>query len=143
MAKLDSSTAAWLDKAEAYCARAEHCAFEVRRKLEQWGVEPALHEPILESLYQNDFLNDARFCRAYVHDKLEYQHWGRVKIQAMLQSLHLPDRAIREGMATIDEQHYLNILRQVANLRRTATPEQRLRFLQQRGFTYEEMKKCK
>ena len=40
MAKTELSKAEWLSKAEAYCARAEHCAADVRRKLYEWGADP-------------------------------------------------------------------------------------------------------
>ena len=61
------SKAEWLDKAEAYCARSDHCAADVRRKLFEWGAPADIAAFIEEKLYDNDFLNDARFCRAYVH----------------------------------------------------------------------------
>ena len=38
MEKHELSKAEWLDKCEAYCARAEHCAADVRRKLYEWGA---------------------------------------------------------------------------------------------------------
>ena len=86
MAKQELSKREWLDKAEAYCAKSEHCAADVRRKLYEWSAPTDLFDGIEESLYKNDFLNDARFCRAYVHDKVEYQRWGRLKIQAGLRA---------------------------------------------------------
>ena len=38
MANRELSKQDYLNKAEAYCARAEHCAAEVRRKLYEWGA---------------------------------------------------------------------------------------------------------
>ena len=142
MANQELSQAEWLDRAEAYCARSEHCAADVRRKLYEWGTPPDLFDKIEEKLYSGDFLNDARFCRAYVHDKVEYQAWGRVKIQTGLQALQLPSRAINEAMEDIDERKYIENLCRLAETRRSDLPEKRLRFLLQRGFTYEEIKKC-
>ena len=66
MAKTELSKAEWLSKAEAYCARAEHCAADVRRKLFEWGAPEETEEGlnlfdfIEQKLYENDFLNDAR-----------------------------------------------------------------------------------
>lgn len=142
MANQELSQAEWLDRAEAYCARSEHCAADVRRKLYEWGAPPDLFDKIEEKLYSGDFLNDARFSRAYVHDKVEYQAWGRVKIQTGLQALQLPSRAINEAMEDIDERKYIENLCRLAETRRSDLPEKRLRFLLQRGFTYEEIKKC-
>ena len=143
MANHELSKAEWQDKAEAYCARSEHCAADVRRKLFEWGAPAHLYDEIEQSLYSNDFLNDARFCHAYVHDKVAYQGWGRLKIQAGLQALQLPASSIREALDAIDENQYLANLRNLIARRRSDAEDKRLRFLLQRGFTYEEVKKCK
>ena len=142
MAKTGLSNAEWLDKAEAYCARAEHCAADVRRKLNEWGAPADLSGYIEENLYKNDFLNDARFCAAYVHDKVEYQAWGRLKIQAGLRALQLPERMIQEALKNIDETVYFRHLRALAAQRKADPEDKRIRFLLQRGFTYEDIKKC-
>ena len=142
MAKHELSLAEWLDKAEAYCARAEHCAADVRRKLYEWSAPEELFDEIMEDLYQNDFLNDARFCNAYVHDKVAYQSWGRIKIQAGLRASELPEKDIREALENIDETAYFSNLRTLIASRHSDSEDKRLRFLLQRGFTYEEIKKC-
>jgi regulatory protein len=141
MANRDLSKHEALAKAQAYCARAEHCAADVRRKLYEWGVAPDLFDSIEENLYADGYLDDARYCQAYVHDKVEYQKWGRMKIRAGLQALQLPSSAIRDALEAIDEDRYTANLRDLAAQRRTESEEKRLRFLLQRGFTYEEIKK--
>ena len=144
MANHELSKREWIDKAEAYCAKSEHCAADVRRKLLEWGAPADLSDEIVENLYANDFLNDARYCHAYVHDKVEYQSWGRLKIQAGLRALGLPETEIRKSIDEIDENTYFRNLRSLIASRRSDTPDKRLRFLAQRGFTYEEIKNvCK
>lgn len=144
MANHELSKREWIDKAEAYCAKSEHCAADVRRKLLEWGAPADLSDEIVENLYANDFLNDARYCHAYVHDKVEYQSWGRLKIQAGLRALGLPEPEIRKSIDEIDENTYSRNLRSLIASRRSDTPDKRLRFLAQRGFTYEEIKNvCK
>ena len=143
MANRELSKAEWLDKAEAYCARSEHCAADLQRKLYEWGAPSDLYDEIEQSLYSNDFLNDARFCHAYVHDKVAYQGWGRLKIQAGLQALQLPSSSIREALDAIDEKQYVTNLRNLIARHRYDAEDKRLRFLLQRGFTYDEVKKCK
>lgn len=151
MEKTELSKAEWLSKAEAYCARAEHCAADVRRKLYEWGAPTTtedlssedglnLCDFIEKKLRENDFLNDPRFCHAYVHDKVEYQSWGRLKIQAGLRALDLPESNIREALDSIDETVYFSHLRALIASRKFDPEEKRLRFLAQRGFTYDEIK---
>lgn len=148
MAKTELSKLEWLNKAEAYCARAEHCAADVRRKLYEWGLDDAETAAFIEqNLYENDFLNDERFAQAYVHDKVEYQRWGRVKIQAGLQALQLPESVIQEALLTIDESTYLANLRHLISSQSSSSRDPHaepklLRFLAQRGFRYEEIQRC-
>ncbi len=148
MENQELSLADWLNKAEHYCALAEHCASDVRRKLIQWNAPEELFDEIVQNLYQNHYLDDVRYCRAYAHDKLEYQHWGRLKIRAGLNALRLPNSAIEETLDSIDESRYMAILREVirksgkGKLIRGENNEKLIRFLLQRGFSYEEIKKC-
>ena len=143
MENRELSKAEWLNKAEAYCAKAEHCASDLRRKLYEWQAPAEIADFIEEKLRENNFLNDARFCAAYVHDKVAYQKWGRLKIQAGLQALQLPSSAIHEAIKDIDEEQYKQNLQYLIRQRRSDSEDKRLRFLIQRGFTYEEIKKCK
>lgn len=140
MANRELSKAEWLDKAEAYCAKSEHCAADVRRKLYEWGAPSDLFDEIEEKLYTNDFLNDTRFCHAYVHDKVEYQAWGRLKIQAGLRALQLPEKDIRAALEELNEEKYRDNLRALIAQRKSDSEDKRLRFLLQRGFTYEEIR---
>ena len=144
MENRELSKAEWLDKCEAYCAKSEHCAADVRRKLYEWAAPAEISDEIVENLYKNDFLNDARFCHAYVHDKVAYQSWGRIKIQAGLRALDLPESEIRKSLDEIDEKQYKSNLQALFKQRKSDPEEKRLRFLLQRGFTYDEIKKiCK
>ena len=139
MANRELSKAEWLDKVEAYCARAEHCAADIRRKLYEWGAPADLFDEIEQSLYSNDFLNDARFCHAYVQDKVAYQGWGRLKIQAGLRALQMPAKEIDKALDSIDKQQYTSNLRTLIAQRQSDSEDKRLRFLLQRGYTYEEI----
>ena len=129
MVKTDLSKAEWLSKAEAYCVRAEHCAADVRRKLYEWGTPAEFFDFIEQKLYENDFLNDARFCRAYVHDKVEYQKWGRLKILAGLRAMQLPESEIDEALKNIDEFAYFYNLRYLMKQRKNDSEDKLLRFL--------------
>lgn len=154
MAKTELSKLEWLAKAQAYCAKAEHCAADVRRKLYEWGLQDAeikdfspeegldIADFIEENLYSDNFLDDARFCAAYVHDKVEYQSWGRLKIQAGLRALQLPESEISQALKNIDEIAYFSNLRKLIRSRSADSEDKRLRFLSQRGYTFDEIRKC-
>ena len=130
-----------ISRAENYCARAEHCASEVRTKITAWGGSKEDADKIVAHLYAQKYLDDARYCNAYVHDKLLYQHWGKVKIRTMLQARQLPTSDIQNALKNIDETEYNRILRAVLALKKNAARDAQIRFLLQRGFEYQDIRK--
>ena len=138
-----------LFKAAGYCSGSEHCISEVREKLSQWGCEAADIEPIIDYLLKENYIDEARYCRAFVSDKLRFAKWGRQKISYMLQARHVDKAAIREAIDAIDEDMYLDVLENVLRAKkkalRSVEPEQvnlRLyRFAASRGFETSEISK--
>ena len=133
-------------KAEAYCAVAERCCYDIRLKLQQWGATADQTEQIETHLQTAHFVDEQRYCQAFAHDKLLYQGWGRMKIRAGLQAKHLPSDAIARAIADIDEQAYQEVLEKVIDSKKrslkSSDPQVReklIRFCLQRGFTYEEI----
>jgi regulatory protein len=133
-------------KAEAYCASAEHCSYEVSNKLQQWGANAEAIASIIAHLKSQRYIDDERYCRAFAHDKLLYQGWGRVKIQAALIAKHLPSTYIQQALDDINQEDYTNSLtRAVATKKRAIKSndpmarEKLIRFCLQRGFTYDEI----
>lgn len=127
------------DKAAGWCARAEHCASETALKLRQWGcTDSSVQERITERLREEGYINDMRYCRAFVHDKTAYQGWGRLKTRAMLWAKGLDEAAIEAALADTDKDDYDKALRKAAAKYGAADKERAVRFMTQRGFTYEE-----
>ena len=141
MERIDLSEREWLNKAQAYCAKAEHCASQVRHKLAEWGADSSQTERIITRLEADGFISAERFCRAFAHDTLLYQGWGRYKITMMLRQLNLPETEIQNALQDLDPEDYQRVLRKVAAQKKSASKDQLTRFLLQRGFTYEEIKR--
>lgn len=139
MEKTVLSQPEYRSKSARYCAAAEHCESEVRDKLYQWGCPAAWHDSIIDYLYDNAYLNDERYCRAFVHDKVAYQGWGRLKIQAALSAKRLPSAQINAAIKDIDEIEYNRQLQHLIQKKKATEPERLVRFLLQRGFTYSEV----
>ena len=133
-------------KAEAYCATAEHCNTEVITKLQQWGAQSEQIDDILLHLATQRYIDEARYCHAFVHDKVRYQSWGRIKVRAALFAKHLPSSLINQAIADIDENEYFDVLKRVIDTKKRAinskdpmAREKLIRFCLQRGFTYDEI----
>ncbi|MBO7502507.1 MAG: RecX family transcriptional regulator [Paludibacteraceae bacterium] len=139
MEKKEWSLDASINKAARYCSQAERAETDVLEKLFQWGIPKEHHESVITYLRNNNFLNDERYCKALVHDKVAYQSWGRVKIRAILQSKHLDTVAIEQALLTIDENLYQRNLSHLKTQRKNDDPDRTTRFLLQRGYTFDEI----
>jgi len=142
MEKKEWSLEEWINKASRYCAMAEKAEAEVRDKLYQWGTPVAMHDSIIQYLRSENYLNDSRYCQAFVHDKVAYQSWGRQKIRMALQTKQLDADAIQAAMENIDESVYFSNLQHLISLRKKEEKEKVFRFLLQRGYTYREIHSC-
>lgn len=146
MVKHEWSTDELKHKAEAYCATAERCASEVTIKLQQWGATEQQIDNIVAHLKAQRYIDDERYCRAFAHDKVLYQGWGRIKIRAALLTKRLPTYHIQTALDSIDEIEYFDTLRRVIATKKRAIKssdpmarEKLIRFCLQRGFTYDEI----
>ena len=92
------------------CARCEQAEGDLRKKLREWGISPSDANAIIERLKQERYLDNERFARAYSHDKLLYNGWGRIKIAYMLKGKGIEQEYIDAALAEIDEEKYTEIL---------------------------------
>lgn len=111
----------------------------MREKLYQWQCPTEYMDAVIDYLYDSNFLNDARYCAAFVHDKVAYQAWGRMKIRAALSARHLPSCLISEALQNIDEIEYNRQLSHLIEKKKGTEFDKLVRFLMQRGFTYDEI----
>lgn len=101
------------NKAAAYCAGAEHCNAEIRKKMEAWGVHPDYQEKAIARLNQEKYIDEQRFCRSFIHDKLRYNQWGRIKIAQALRQKDISTQLIRETLSEVDEEEYVQVLKKI------------------------------
>jgi len=99
-----------LSRAASLCSGSEHCSSEIRKKLLLWGVTPTQAEEIILYLINEKYIDNIRFCRAYCLDKFRYNHWGRIKIGQMLRMLEMKNEDINEGLESINEEDYKEVL---------------------------------
>lgn len=105
-------------KAEAYCAAAERCASDVLKKLQRWNASETVIATIMEHLYHERYLDDNRYCHAFVRDKYRLAHWGREKIRLTLYQKRLPAEAIQAALAVIENGTYSeNLIKLLARKR--------------------------
>ena len=137
------SPAEALNKAAAYCTLCERCTSEVSKKLTTWGVSPTEQQRIIDRLQEDGFINEERYCRAFVNDKIRFNRWGKVKIKAALYEKRLPREYIAQAIEEIDEEVYMHTLRDLVATKQKelkgddfATKQKIIRFAASRGFEH-------
>ncbi len=138
------------NKAEAYCSSAEHCSWEVENKLKQWGASDEAAQNIIAHLQKERYVDNSRFCQAFVHDKYLFNRWGRQRIRQELRMRQLDDKDIARGMEEIDDKEYMERLKSLLlsknkNLKARNDYERAqklMRYAAGRGFSIEETMQC-
>ncbi len=132
------------------CASAEHCTGEMIDKMTKWEIPEEVQARIMEHLVSNKYVDDERYCRAFVHDKMEYNHWGRRKIEQALYVKHV-DKAIQtKVLDEIPDSDFISILRPLIDQKRRQTRADNeyemniklMRFAASRGFTIDQIRQC-
>jgi regulatory protein len=127
-----------------YLARREHGVLELTRKLITRGFEADSVEAAVRDLITDGLLSDSRFAEAFVHSRFQ-RGSGPQKIQAELRQRGIDDDLISACLESVCEQ-WLARVREVRE--KKFGPEQprdfrernrQMRFLQQRGFTSEQI----
>ena len=112
------------------------------KKASKWGVPHCEQEKIITRLIEEKFINEARYCRAFVNDKVRFNRWGRIKIRAALSEKRLPRELVNEAIDNIDEEQYMASLAEVIAAKRRElkgkddyTAQQKImRYAASRGF---------
>ena len=139
-----------LARLTALCASAEHCTGEMIDKMTKWEIPEEAQARIMEHLVSNKYVDDERYCRAFVHDKMEYNHWGRRKIEQALYVKHV-DKAIQtKVLDEIPDSNFIDILRPLLDQKRRQTRADNdyemniklMRFAASRGFTIDQIRQC-
>ena len=99
--------------AERYCSGAEHCCAEVRAMLDRHKVEADEISLILKYLVKEGYVDESRYADAFVHDKVRFAKWGRIKIGQALWQKRIPADVADAALSRIDEDEYMTALKDV------------------------------
>lgn len=139
-----------LHRAAAYCSAAERCIYDVEKKIKAAGLSPEESERIISRLISEKFIDESRFARYFVADKLRFNKWGRIKIAYELRNKNIPASIRTEALEAIDENEYEDILLSLLRAKKKSVKgkDERdiftklLRFAAGRGFESGEAIRC-
>ena len=139
-----------LYKLTAMCSQAEHCSQEMLDKMKKWDIPEDVQARVMQYLTQEKFIDDERYCRFFVKDKIKYNKWGRRKVEQALYMKHIPSSISGPILDEIPAEDYLEVLRPLLKSKRktvkAATEYERnmklIKLALGRGFSMDIIKDC-
>ena len=132
------------------CAQAEHCQYEMTEKMRRWGVPDEVQARVMERLIAGRYVDDERFARAYIKDKVCYNKWGRRKVEQALWQKHIDEDIRQRTLDEVSDEEYLRVLRPMLRQKRPSVKaasdyernQKLMRFALGRGFTLDLIRQC-
>ena len=132
------------------CAQKECCALDIRRKLMRMNFPDEVIQKIIGKLEKENYLNEERYTRVFISDKLRFNKWGKAKIVAALRQKNVPTEVIEHAFSEFpDESLNQSLQSQLEKKRKTITGNSEyekngklIRFALSRGFAMSEILKC-
>ena len=139
-----------LQKLSALCARAEHSSGEMLEKMRRWQLSEDARERVLDRLIDEKFVDDERFARLFVREKIRFDRWGRRKIEQALYQKGVASDISRRVLDEVDDEAYVAELKKlIAAKRRSVTAEsdyelraKLTKYALGRGFGYNVIRQC-
>lgn len=134
----------------ALCAQAEHCEQEMRDKMKRWEIDETVQNRIIDRLVKERYIDNERYARAFVKDKIRYNKWGMRKVQQALWMKRIDNDIQQRVLDEIDDKEYLDVLRPLLKQKRKSTKaandyelnQKLVRFALGRGFTFDIIRQC-
>ena len=139
-----------LNKLAALCSRAEHCSFEMRRKMTLWGLAEDAQNRVVDALTEGRYIVDERYARAFAIDKVRYDKWGRHKVDQALYMKHISEDIRRRVIDEIEETSFTDSLRPLLKAKMKSVKAKSdyelscklIRYALGRGYDMEEIRNC-
>ena len=132
------------------CANAEHCQHEMLEKMRKWELTEAVQARVMARLVKERYVDDERYARAFVKDKIRYNNWGRRKVQQALWLKRIDDDVQQTVLDEISDEEYLKVLKPLLKLKNKSIKaesdyernQKLVRFALGRGFTFDLIRQC-
>ena len=136
------------EKMTAWCSAAERCRSEVSEKLQRWSVSYAIINKVIDRLIDGGYIDEERYCRAFIRDKYRLVKWGKQKIAKALYVKRIPQHIFNTQWDVIDNDEYQSILHKLLQSKRKSIHaddekslnEKLIRFALSRGYDYNDIR---
>ena len=148
--KIEKTEEQALSTLTTLCSRSEHCTGEMLEKMRRWNLSEEAQARVMAYLTDNRYVDDERFTRAFVKDKLLYNKWGRRKIEQALWQKHVETQIYQPILDEIGQNEWKAQLLPLLKSKRKSVKGQSdyevsaklIRFALGRGFTMDVIRLC-
>lgn len=134
-----------LQKSRNYCSKSEKCIFDLYNYLNKYDISEEDCQKIINTLKEENFIDESRYVEFFVNDKLKFNKWGRIKIRYVLKQKRIDDKIINKVFLQIDEGTYYQTLKEIVEQKIKSiksksaiqTKASVVRFASSRGFEYD------
>ena len=104
--KRDNTICILVDTSVKYIDRRLRSIKELKEYFKNKEEDTTIIEEVIDKLIDNKYLDDDRFTKAFIKDKLNFTNWGDYKIKNELKRLDVNEEIIYNNMINIDDNIY-------------------------------------
>lgn len=95
-----------IERLKSYCALQDKCQWDIKQKMQDWGLLEISQDYIMEQLIQEDYINEERYSRSFCRGKFKIKKWGKLKIINELKKKYISEICIKKGLEEINDLEY-------------------------------------
>lgn len=136
-----------LSKLTALCSRSEHCCHDIKEKLRRWEIDETTSQKVIDYLKKEKYIDDSRYARFFVNDKVKFNKWGRRKVEQALRMKGIAEEDYEEALSSVEDADYESVLQPLLKSKMKSVKAKNdyefrmklIRFALGRGFSYEQI----
>lgn len=100
-----------LNKTRRLCSKQEKCISELSKKLKDWHTNPEDIDGIIDRMIVEGFINENRFVKAFINDKIKLNKWGKRKVTYHLRLRGISESVIKTHLDDYNENDYFEMIK--------------------------------
>jgi regulatory protein len=123
------------------CSQKEYCSYDISQKLYRLNLNAEDIERVVNRLIKENFINDERYTRSYIGDKIKFNKWGRIKIELSFRKnkiQEMPEAETTNSLEYVLEKKWKTVKGASINERKNKL----IRYALGRGFEMSDILSC-
>mgnify|MGYP001358293715 CR=1 FL=1 len=137
-----------ISRLKKLCSKKEKCIKDIKKKLEEWNINDSDISEIVEILIKENYINEERYVKAYINDKVKFEKWGKNKIIYELRKKGIDENLIHKIINSYDNEEYYKNLKEIIEKKRKILKDDSyenrrklIRYLYSKGYSIDDINK--